>query len=113
MTNYATQQDLKNNTHSFTLKTNLNTLKTEVDKLDIPKLVTVSVDLAKLSNKVQSNQTENETELSSLKTKVQNKKSSTNNLKTKVDGIDLTKYVKKTDYDTKIGELELEIPNVS
>ena len=88
------------------LKNNSNTLKTKVDKLDIPKLVTVPVDLAKLSNKVQINQTKNETELSSLKTKVQNNNSTTNNLKTKVDGIDLTKYIKKTDYDTKIGNLE-------
>ena len=74
MTNYATQQDLKNISHidtsSFALKTNLNTLKIKVDKLDIPKLVSVPVDLAKLSNKVQSNQTKNETELISLKTKV-------------------------------------------
>ena len=41
-----------------------HTLKAKVDKLDIRKLVTVPADLAKLSNKVQSNQTKNETELS-------------------------------------------------
>ena len=56
LTNCVIQQDLKNITHvdtsSFALKTNLNTLKTEVHKIDIPKLVPVSVDLAKLSNKV-------------------------------------------------------------
>ena len=117
LTNYATQQDLKNITHidtrSFALKTNLNTLKTKIDKLDIPKLVTVPVDLAKLSNKVQSNETKNEIELSSLETEVQNNNLVTNDLKTKVDGIDLTKYVKKIDYDTKIGHFELKIPNVS
>ena len=39
--------------------------------------------------------------------------SSINNLKTKVDGTDLTKYVKKTDYDTKNDNLELKIPDVS
>ena len=37
--NYATKSDLKNITHidtsSFALKTNLASLKTEVDKLDI------------------------------------------------------------------------------
>ena len=38
---------------------------------------------------------------------------SINNLKTKVNGIDLTKYVKKSDYDTKVGNLELKIPDVS
>ena len=39
LSNYATKIDLKNvtnvDTSSFTLKTNLATLKTEVDKLDI------------------------------------------------------------------------------
>ena len=48
--------DLKNVTHvdtsSFALKTNLANLKTEVDKLDIDKLVPVPVDLSKLSDVV-------------------------------------------------------------
>ena len=39
LSNYATKTDLKNATHvdtsSFTLKTNLASLKTEVDKLDV------------------------------------------------------------------------------
>ena len=35
---------------SFTLKSNLANLKTEVDKLDIDKLTPVLNDLAKLSN---------------------------------------------------------------
>ena len=45
---YATKADTKNVTHvdtsSFALKSNLTSLKTEVDKLDIDKLVPVSVD---------------------------------------------------------------------
>ena len=44
--NYATKTDLKNISHvdvsSFPLKSNLASLKTEVDKLDIDKLVPVS-----------------------------------------------------------------------
>ena len=40
-------------------------------------------------------------------------KTSINKLKTKVVGIDLTKYVKKSEYDTKVGNLELKIPDVS
>ena len=48
--------DLKNvtpvDTSSFALKTNLTILKTEVDKLDIDKLVPVPTDLSKLSNVV-------------------------------------------------------------
>ena len=54
LSNYATKTDLKNVTHvdtsSFALKTNLATLKTEVDKLDIDKLVLFPTDLSKLSN---------------------------------------------------------------
>ena len=50
---YATKIDIKNilhtNTSSFALKSNLASLKTEVDKLDINKLVPVPVDLSKLS----------------------------------------------------------------
>ena len=42
LSNYAIKPDLKNVTHvdtsSFAFKTNLATLKTEVDKLDIDKL---------------------------------------------------------------------------
>ena len=51
LSNYATKTDLKNVTHvdtsSFALKTNLATLKTEVDKLDIDKFVLVPTDLSK------------------------------------------------------------------
>ena len=53
LSNYATKSDIKNISHvdtsSFALKTNLANLKTEVDKLDIDKLVPVPVDLSKLS----------------------------------------------------------------
>ena len=53
LSNYATKTDLKNVTHldtsSFALKTNLASLKTKVDKLDIDKLALVPVDLSKLS----------------------------------------------------------------
>ena len=41
-------------TSSFALKTNLANLKTEVDKLDIDKLVPVPTDLSKLSNVVKN-----------------------------------------------------------
>ena len=54
LSNYATKADIKNIAHvdtsSFALKTNLANLKTEVDKLDIDKLVPVPTDLSKLSN---------------------------------------------------------------
>ena len=56
LSNYATKDDIKNityvDTSSFELKTNLANLKTEVDKLDIDKLLPVLTDLSKLSNVV-------------------------------------------------------------
>ena len=58
LSNYAIKTDLKKVTHvntsSFALKTNLANLKTEVDKLDIDKLVPVPTDLSKLSNVVKN-----------------------------------------------------------
>ena len=58
LSNYATRTDLNNITHvdtsSFAQKINLASLKTEVAKLDIDKLVTVPVDLSKLSNAVKN-----------------------------------------------------------
>ena len=56
MSNYATKSDLKNVTHvdtsSFALKTNFDSLKAEVDKLDIDKLAPAPADLSKLSDAV-------------------------------------------------------------
>ena len=58
ISNYSTKTDLKNVTHvdtsSFTLKANLSSLKTDVDKLDIKKLVPVTVDLSNLSGVVKN-----------------------------------------------------------
>ena len=112
----ATKKDLIGITHvgtsSFALKTNLSALKTEVDKLDIPKLGTLPTDVAKLTNKDAKDLVE-KADFNSLKTKVNNSETdndkletkvdnnhltaetSINNLKTKVDDIDLTKYIKK------------------
>ena len=112
----GTKKDIEGITHvdtsSFALKTNLSAIKTEFDKLDIPKLGTLPTDVAKLSNKVANDLVE-KTDFNSLKTKVDNNetdngnleikvtnndlttKTSINNLKTKINGIDLTKYVKK------------------
>ena len=58
MSNYATKTGIKNISHvdtsSFALKSNLASLKTEVDKLDFNKLVPVPVDLSKLSDVVKN-----------------------------------------------------------
>ena len=57
LTNYATEDDVKNITHvdvsSFASKTNLAALKTEVDKIDADKLKTTPTDLAKLTNTIE------------------------------------------------------------
>ena len=96
------KKDLDDITHvdtsEFALKTNLTALKTEVDKLDIPKLSAVPTDLSKLTKEVK---------------KYSIKKKDFNPLKTKVDGIDVNKYVLKTKYDSEVGDLKLKIPDVS
>ena len=52
LSNYARKTELKNVSHvhgsSFALKSDLASLKTEVDTLDIATLVPVPVDLSKL-----------------------------------------------------------------
>ena len=102
MSNYATKTDLKNVTHvdtsSFALKTNLAHLKTEIDKLDIGKLVPVPTDLSKLCNV--------------LKNKVV-KKDVNDKLVTKVNNIGTSDFVLKTKYNADKTEFENNIPNVT
>ena len=54
LSNYTTKADIKNilyfDTSSFVLKSNLASLKTEVDKLDIDKLAPVPIDINELSD---------------------------------------------------------------
>ena len=99
LTIYATKTDLKNITHvdvsSYTSKTNLAALKSEVDKIEVDKLKTVPDDLAKLSNVVK-NEVVKKTDFSS------------------------DDYVKKTKFrgdinslDDKIDKVEKKIPDVS
>ena len=75
LTNSTTKEDIENITHvntsDFALKRNLANLKTEVDKLDIGKLVPVPNDLSKLSNIVK-NEVVKKTEYNKLVTKVNN-----------------------------------------
>ena len=58
LSNYATKKDVNDitqvDTSHFALKTNLSSLKTEVYKLDIDKLVPVPTYLSKLSNVVKN-----------------------------------------------------------
>ena len=94
--------DLKNVTHvdtsSFARKTNLASIKTEVDKLDIDQLVPVPVDLSKLSDEVK---------------KEVIKKTAYDKLVAKVNNIDTSDFVLKTKYQTDKTELEKKVPDVS
>ena len=92
------KKSLENVTHvdvsSFALKSNLASLKTEVDKLDIDKLTTFPNDLAKLSNAVKYDVV---------------KKIVCDKLVAKVNNIDTTGFVLKTTYDTDKSDLEKKI----
>ena len=109
LSNYATKTDLKNISHtdvsSYALKSNLASLKTEVDKLDIDKLRSVPIDLAKLSNVIKNDVV---------------KKTEYDKLVNKVNGIDNTNFVSRTkyekdglDFEDKIDKIDKNIPDVS
>ena len=102
LSNYTTKSDMKNispvDTSSFALNTNLASLKTEVDKLDIDRLVPVPVDLSKLSNVVKNDIV---------------KKAMYDKLVEKVNNIDNSGFVLKTKYQTDKSELEKKITDTS
>ena len=109
LSNYATKTDLKNISHidvsSYALKSNLASLKTEVDKLDIDKLTPVPGDLAKLSSIVKNDVV---------------KKNEYDKLVAKVNGIYVTSFVLKTkyeedasDFEDKINKIDKTISDVS
>ena len=123
LSNYATKTDIKNISHvdtsGFALKTNLATLKTEVDKLNIDKLVPVPVDLSKLSDVVK-NDVVKKTSYDKLVAKANKMDTSGFMLKTKYDTDKWelenkipSDLVKKADYNSKITEIENKIPDVS
>ena len=96
--NAATKSDLKIVIHAdvcnFASKTNLASLKAEVDKLDIEKLTPVPNNLAKSSNVVKNDVV---------------KKTEYNKLVSKVDNINTTGSVLKTKYETEKSELEKKL----
>ena len=100
--NHARKADIKNISHAdtstFLLKTNLASLKTEVDKLDIDKLVPVPVDLSKLSDVVKNDVV---------------KKDICDKLVAKVNSIDTSGFALKTKYDTDKSEIKNKIPDTS
>ena len=125
LSSYATKNDLKvaagTNTSNFALKSNLASSKTEVDKLDIEKLVRIPVDLSKLSDVVKN--FVNKIVYDKLVAKVNNIDNSGSVLETKYDTekSDLEKKIpdvnnlvtKKTDLNAKITEIERKIPSIT
>ena len=101
LSNYATKTDIKNISHvdtlSSALKSNLASLKTEVDKFGIEKLVPVPTDLSKLTDVVKNN----------IKKPVYGK------LVANVNSIDTSGFVSKTKYDADKKELENKNPDTS
>ena len=102
LSNYATKTAIKNISHvdtsSFVIKTNLANLKTEVDKLDVDKLAPVPVDLSKLIDVVKNDVV---------------KKGVYDKLAAKVDNIDTSDFVLKTEFQADKTELENKISDVS
>ena len=102
LSNYATKTNLKDvtriDTSSFGLKTNLASLKTEADKLDIEKLVPVLFDWSRLSDAVKNDVA---------------KKDVYDKLVAKVNNIDTSEFVLKTKYQRDKVELEKKNPDVT
>ena len=125
LSNFATKTDTKNisiiDTSSFALKSNLASLKAEVKKLYINKLVSAPVDLSKLSDAVK-NDVVRKTVDNKLVWRVNSIDTSRFALKTKYDTgktelenkiPDSSELAKKTDYNAKITEIEGKIPSIS
>ena len=122
LTNYATKTDLKNITHvdvsSFASKTNLAALKTEVDKIDVDKLKTAPVDLAKLTNAVKNDvvkKTDYNAKVTSIEAQIAGlTKNTVDNLAdiTKLKAIDTNIFVLKANLPSDITTLENKIDTV-
>ena len=102
LNNYATKTDIKNISHvdtsSFALKTNLASLKTEADKLNIDKLVPIPDDLSKLNNVVKNDV---------IKKTVYDKLVAKGNA-IPLNNLDTSDFVLKTKYQTDKTEIEIK-----
>ena len=122
LTNYATKTDLKNITYvdvsSFASKTNLATLKTEVDKIDTDKLKTTPTDLDRLSNLVKNDvvkKTDYNTKVTSIEAQIAGlTKNTVDNLAdiTKLKAIDTNSFVTRTKFSADTNALDDKIAGV-
>ena len=126
LSNYATKTDIKSISHidtsSFTLKSNLASLKTEVDKLDIDILKNVSTNLSNLKSKVDKLDIDKlvpaPVDLSKLSNVVKNEVVRKTEYNAKIKNIedklpDNTNLATKTILNTNINEVKTEIPSIS
>ena len=122
LTNYATKNDLKNITHvdvsSFASKTNLAALQSEVDKIDVDKLKTAPVDLAKSTNAIENDlvkKTVYNTKVTSIETQIAGlTKNTVVNLAdiTKLKTIDTNSFVTRTKFSADTNALDDKIDGV-
>ena len=102
LSNHATKVGLKNATGIATsklaAKSDLVSLKADVDKLDIDKLIPVPANLSKLSNLVKNDVV---------------KKTLYDKLITKVNKIDFRRFVLETNSDTDKSNLGKKIPDTT
>ena len=122
LSNYATKNDLKNITHvdvsSFASKSNLAALKTEVDNIDVDKLKTAPVDLAKLSNAIENDlvkKTVYNTKVTNIETQIAGlTKNTVDNLAdiTKPKAIDTNSFVTRTKFSADTNALDDKIDGV-
>ena len=122
LSNYATKKDINDITHvdmsGFASKTNLAALKTEVDKINVDKLKTVPVDLAKLSNVVNNDvvkKTDYNTKVTSIEKQIAGvTKNTLDNLAdiTKLKAVDTSNFVSKTKLTADTNTLENKIDDV-
>ena len=103
LSNYATKADIENISHidtpSFALKSNLASLKTEIDKSDIDKFKSLPTNLSNLKIKIDKLVIDKLTPVPVNLSKLGN--------------IAKNEVVKKTEYNAKIKNIEDKIPDIT
>ena len=122
LANYETKTDLKNITHvdvsSYASKTNLAALKSEVDKIDVDKVKTTPIDLAKLGNVVKNHvvkKADYSTKVTSIEAQIAGlTKNTVDNLAdiTKLKAVNTNRFVLKTKLASDVTTLENKIDTV-
>ena len=122
LANYATKDDVKNITQvdvsSYATRTNLAALKSEVDKIDVDKLKTTPIDLAKLSNVVKNDvvkKTGYNTKVTSIENQIAGVTKNIINIFyiiKKLKAVDISNFLLKTKLASDVTTLENKIDTV-